>query len=213
MTDKSSFMKTSYRLGWSVNRKQTPRSGSFVRTVDTDHPLDRTTTLFAKTHAHAFTRRLSNTTGQQTFHMERTSTPMEYGLKVFKAVADTDYQKRKIQPFVLSSRRLDDHLELTEHSDHQKKPYRIGRSNYSHGDFINGSAMNETPSKLGKVNTVDCRMKWSHSEKTFSMQHSSAKKGFQSTFVEYIRPTQSSDFISKRIDPSNRENQASVDQQ
>lgn len=213
MAESSKFFRTSYKKGPLTNLKLTARSGSFQKTTDTDNNFEKTVSQFGKTKNQAFTSRLSHTSGQQTGRAEKTFQQSEFGITIYKPVAATDYRKRKVDPFVLSSQRQrNDFIEFTELSSGDKKPYKIGTRNFSHGEFINGS-ISDSKMDLGRINTEPKDQPVPHSFKVLSAQQNSFKKVQPNTFVNYVKPAQSSDLQMLETRKRDSLSQANLDQQ
>jgi hypothetical protein len=213
MSESSKFFRTSYKKGPQTSFRLTGRSGSFQKTTDTEHNFEKTVSQFGLTRNRGFTSRLSHTSGQLTGRADKTTQPSDFGITVCKPVAATDYSKRKIDPFVLSSKiQGDDFVEFTERSSGQKKPYVIGTRNFSHGEIVNGS-VSQSRLDFGRVNTEPQELNFAQHQKYFSAQQNSSKKIQPNTIISYVKPAQSSDLLMKGKASRKTKNLHDVDRQ
>lgn len=213
MSESSKFFRTSYKKGPQTSYKITGRSGSFQKTIDTEHNFEKTVSQFGLTRNRGFTSRLSHASTQLTGRAEKGNQQSEFGITIYKPVATTDYSKRKIDPFILTSRvQGDDFIEFTERSSLEKKPYVIGTRNFSHGEIVNGS-ISHSRIDFGRVNTEPQELNFGQNQKYFSPDESTSNKVQTNTIIDYVKPAQTSDFIMKRTAKRNSKNQAEVDRQ
>ena len=213
MTERKKFFRTSYKTGSFVNPNHTARSGSFKNTVDTDTHFEHTATNFAKTKQQGFTSRLSHRSTQHSFRPEKTGRPSEYGLSIYKPVAQTDYGKRRIDPFVLSSgNHGQGFIELTERSMKDIKPYKIGTRNFSHGEIPNYSGSN-SKALLSRLNTEPKNLLVPATLKTLSAREATSKRELHPSLANLEQTIQPSDFMVKKLEWRKDQTVASLDQQ